>query len=149
MQENSKIGVGFGVMLLRGNEILLGLRHTDPTKADSELHGEGTWTMPGGKLHFGESFEVGAQREMLEETSIHIETNDLEVISLSNDMVPDAHFVTVGMLCRMFQGEAKVVEPNEITEWKWFDLNKLPKNIFFPSARVLANYTDKRFYTPE
>lgn len=24
--------------------------------ADSELHGEGTWTMPGGKLDFGESF---------------------------------------------------------------------------------------------
>lgn len=149
MQENSKIGAGFGVMLLRGNEILLGLRHTDPTKADSELHGEGTWTMPGGKLHFGESFEVGAQREMLEETGIYIETKDLEVISLSNDMVSDAHFITVGMRCKKFQGEPKVMEPDEITEWQWFDLDTLPENIFFPSARVLKNYTNKRFYTPE
>ena len=41
-----KIGVGFGVLLLRHNQILLGKRHYDPKKADSELHGEGTWTMP-------------------------------------------------------------------------------------------------------
>lgn len=149
MQENTNIGAGFGVMLLHENKILLGLRHTDPKKADSELHGEGTWTMPGGKLHFGESFEVGAQREMFEETGMRIDTKDLEVISLSNDMVSDAHFITVGMLCKKFQGEPKVMEPDEITEWQWFDLNTLPKNIFFPSARVLKNYTSKRFYTPK
>ena len=47
---NKKPGVGFGVMILKQGRILLGKRHSDPDKADSELHGEGTWTMPGGKL---------------------------------------------------------------------------------------------------
>jgi len=47
---NQKPGVGFGVMILKQGRILLGKRHSDPDKADSELHGEGTWTMPGGKL---------------------------------------------------------------------------------------------------
>jgi len=63
-----KIGVGFGVMILRDGKVLLGQRHFDAAKADSELHGEGTWTMPGGKMHFGESFEETCARETLEET---------------------------------------------------------------------------------
>ena len=39
-----------GIMVMDKNErILLGLRNDDVVKASSELHGEGTWTMPGGK----------------------------------------------------------------------------------------------------
>lgn len=78
--ENTKVGVGFGILIIKENKFLLGKRHEDPDKADSELHGEGTWTMPGGKLRFGESFEEGAAREVLEETGIKVRS--LEVISL-------------------------------------------------------------------
>ena len=70
--ENKKVGVGFGVMMMRGEKILLGRRHADPNKADSELHGEGSWTMPGGKLEFGESFEDGARREVREEAGMDL-----------------------------------------------------------------------------
>lgn len=113
---DKKVGVGFGVMVLRDNKILLGKRHEDPEKADSELHGQGTWTMPGGKLEFGEAFENGAEREVLEETGIRINKQNLRLISLSNDIVSDAHFVTFGFLCTDFNGESKVMEPDEITE---------------------------------
>jgi 8-oxo-dGTP pyrophosphatase MutT (NUDIX family) len=44
-------------MILKDGKVLLGQRHTDAVLASSELHGEGTRTMPGGKMHFGESFE--------------------------------------------------------------------------------------------
>lgn len=145
MTENNKVGVGFGVMLLKNGQVLLGRRHQDPAKADSELHGEGSWTMPGGKLHFGESFEVGAARELLEETGI--KGKKFQVISLANDMVPDAHFVTIGLICEEWEGEAQVLEPDEITEWQWFDLNNLPKPVFSPSQEVLDNYFNKRFYS--
>ncbi len=144
MAENNKVGVGFGVMLLKNNQVLLGRRHQDPAKADSELHGEGTWTMPGGKLHFGESFEAGAARELMEETGIA--GQKFRVISLANDMVPDAHFVTVGLICEDWAGEARVMEPDEITEWQWFALDSLPKPIFPPSQEVLDNYSQGRFY---
>lgn len=50
MNQNKKVGVGFGVMILKDGEILLGKRHKDPEKADSALHGEGTWTMPEERL---------------------------------------------------------------------------------------------------
>lgn len=62
MEEKKKVGVGFGVMMLKDGKVLLGKRHEDPEKASSLLNGAGTWTMPGGKLHFGETFEEGAKR---------------------------------------------------------------------------------------
>lgn len=146
MEDKPKIGVGFGVMIIKDNKILLGKRHDDPEKASSLLKGAGTWTMPGGKLHFGESFEEGAIREVLEETGMRVDKNNLKIISLTNDIVEDAHFVTIGLLCKEFYGEAKVMEPDEIIEWGWFELNKLPKPIFFPSEKVLKNYFSKEIY---
>ena len=139
-----KIGVGFGVMLLHDGNILLGRRHDDPAKADSELHGEGTWTMPGGKLDYGESFEDGARREVLEETSIQLHT--VQIISVNNDKNEHAHFVTIGMFSDDFSGKAQIMESDEIVEWRWFNLDALPEKIYFPSAKVLRNYKKKKFY---
>jgi len=143
-EEIKKPGVGFGVMILKDNKLLLGKRHPDPEKASSLLHGEGTWTMPGGKLHFGESFEQGAIREVNEETGLDVISS--KVISISNDIVSDAHFVTIGLLCSEFKGQPRVMEPDEITEWQWFPINQLPEPIFPPSEKVLKNYLEKRFY---
>ena len=142
--EDKKIGVGVGVMMLRGGKILLGKRHEDSEKADSELKGEGTWTMPCGKLHFQESFEDGAKREVIEETGIKLK--DVKVICVNNDKISSAHFITICLFSENFHGEPRVMEPDEITEWKWFYLDNLPKKIFFPSAKVLENYKQKKFY---
>ncbi len=146
--EKKKVGVGIGVLLLRDGKVLFGKRHSDPEKADSELHGEGTWTIPGGKLEFGESFEDGAYRETYEEVGIKINKEKLKCVSVSNDVVPDAHFVTIGFLCEDFDGQVEVKEPDEITEWEWFPLGNLPSPLFFPSARIIENYRKRLFYVP-
>jgi len=135
------------VMILKEGKVLLGHRHENPEKASSLLHGEGTWTMPGGKLHFQEKLKEGAVREVFEETGIKVK--GLEAISISNDIVQDAHFVTIGFLCKDFEGEAKVMEPDEITEWKWFDLNNLPSPLYFPSEKIIKNYLAKKIYQNE
>ena len=139
--KTKRVGIGFGVMLLSNGKVLLGKRHADPLKADSELHGEGTWTLPGGKLEFQESFEDGAEREVFEETGIAIHKNKLKLISVSNDRVSDAHFITLGFICEEFKGAPQVKEPDEITEWQWFSLDNLPSPMFFPSKEVLKNYS--------
>lgn len=139
-----KIGVGFGVMIIKENKILLGLRNDDKEKADSELHGEGTWTMPGGKLEYGESFEDGAKREVMEETGIIL--NESEVICVNNDNNEFAHFITIGLLAKDFEGEPQTMEPDEIVRWEWFDLDNLPSPLYFPSKKVLENYKKKQFY---
>jgi 8-oxo-dGTP diphosphatase len=142
-QSNKKPGVGVGIMIFRNDKVLLGKRHDDPEKASSLLHGEGTWTMPGGKLDFGETFEEAAYREVFEETGIKINKERLRIISVTNDIVEDAHFITIGFLCQDFKGEAEILEPEEIIEWKWFRLDNLPSPIFFPSKKILDNYLAK------
>jgi ADP-ribose pyrophosphatase YjhB (NUDIX family) len=143
---DKKIGVGLGIMVLKNGKILLGKRNNDPLKAKSDLKGEGTWTMPGGKLEFGEKLEDGASREVIEETGLKVTKENLRLISLSNDVIADRHYITVGFLCEEFEGEPRAMEPEVITEWKWFDLNNLPKPIFFPSERILKNYFEKKIY---
>ncbi|OGK19742.1 hypothetical protein A3D80_03275 [Candidatus Roizmanbacteria bacterium RIFCSPHIGHO2_02_FULL_40_13b] len=140
-----KIGVGTGVLILNKGKVLLGKRNQDPKKTSSLLHGDGTWTMPGGKLDFGESFEEGAKRETLEETGLIL--NEIEIVCVNNDIVDTAHFVTIGVLCRDdFEGQPRVMEPEKITDWQWFDLKNLPAPLYFPSQRVLDNYLKQKFY---
>lgn len=99
--------------------------------------------MPGGKLDFGEGFKECAFREVLEETNIKINKEKLKLISVTNDMVEDAHFVTIGFLCQDFKGEPKVMEPDEITQWQWFKLSNLPKPLFSPTKKILKNFLTK------
>ncbi len=142
---NQVVGVGTGVMLMRNGKVLLGFRDPDYRKAGSELHGEGTWTMPGGKLHFGETLEQCARLEVLEETGIELGT--MIVARVGDDIVHDAHYVTIGFLCTDFKGEAKVMEPEKITEWQWFEPTELPSPMYFPSERFIDNFLTKRIYS--
>ncbi|MFP4116425.1 MAG: nucleotide triphosphate diphosphatase NUDT15 [Candidatus Aenigmatarchaeota archaeon] len=135
--ESEKIGVGVGVFLEKDGKVLLGRRHKDPEKADSELSGEGTWTLPGGGMKYKERPEETARREVKEETSIEVKEKDLKKVSVTDDRNGDVHFITIGFYCDEFEGEAKVMEPEEIVEWNWFELNDLPKPVFRPSEKLI------------
>jgi len=144
--KKKQVKVGVGIVILQKGKILLGLRHKDPEKADSELHGEGTWSLPGGRIEFGESFENVCAREVYEECGIKLNKDKVKLISIANDRVTDAHYVTIGFLAKNFGGKAIVKEPDEIVDWKWFDVNKLPKNIYFPSKKLFENYLARKIY---
>jgi 8-oxo-dGTP diphosphatase len=131
-------------MIVSDGKMLLGKRHSNPEKADSFLHGEGTWTFPGGKLDFHEMLHEGAKREVFEETGLDV--GGLELLSVTNDMVHDNHFITIGFLCRRFRGIPNVKEPDEITEWKWFPVREPPEKMFFPTRKMWESYTTKRIY---
>jgi len=97
-----------------------------------------------GHIDEGEDPETALKREVKEETGI--EVKDLKIISITQEMVEDAHFITIGFLCGGFEGEAQVMEPDEITEWKWFGLDELPKNMYKPSRKVIENYLAGKIY---
>ena len=139
-----KMGVGVGVVLLKDGKILLGKRNQDPKKAGSVFNSSGTWTLPGGKMEFGESFEETAKREVMEETGI--EVKNLKLISVTNDMSNAAHFVTIGFLSTEFEGSPIAREIEEITEWKWFGMNGLPSPMYDISVKILKNYSEGKVY---
>ncbi|MFH1978246.1 MAG: NUDIX domain-containing protein [Candidatus Aenigmatarchaeota archaeon] len=138
MDYSGRPGVGVCVLIYKEGKILLGKRHDDPVKADSELQGAGKWTVPGGKLDFGEDIIEGAKREAKEECDIDV--HDTELVSLTNDIKGERHFITVGFLAKEFSGEPKTMEPDEITEWRWFPVDQLPQPIFFPAEKAIKNF---------
>lgn len=139
------IGAGCGVIILNDrNQILMGRRNENELTADSEMHEEGTWTLPGGNIEYGENFYEAGIREAKEETNLDI--CDLEIICVQTDLNEYAHYVSVGMIAKKYSGEIKIMEPDEITTWKWFDLDKLPKKIFSASKKTIDCYLQKKFY---
>lgn len=143
--EVKHIRAGCGIMVFNNEgKLLLGLRNDDASKADSELHEEGTWTMPGGNIEYGETFEEAGIREAKEETGLDIK--DLEVICVQTDKNEFAHYVSVGMIAHSYEGNPKAMEPDEIIKWDWFSLDCLPENIFSPSKKTIDCYLNKKFY---
>ncbi len=137
---------GMGLMLLENNKVLLGLRNSNKEKADSDLNGEGTWTFPGGKYDFQDGLLEGAKRELKEETNLDL--IEAKIISISNERVETAHYVTLGWQVTKWTGELKALEPDEIIKWEWFDLNNLPKNLFAPTKKLITNFKENRFVDP-
>lgn len=61
--------VGVGVMVLKGNSILLVKRSMQPNR--------GKWSLPAGYLDYGEDPQVTAEREVQEETGLRVSVTDL------------------------------------------------------------------------
>ena len=96
-------GVGVGIIILNEiKQVLLILRNSDAALADSALHLEGTWTLPAGKVKINETIFESAKRKVVEEVGLKID--DLDVISVADDLNEYAHFVTIGVLARMWSG---------------------------------------------
>ena len=133
-----KPGVGVGVMVLNDNKVLLGLRNPDKIKASSELNGAGTWTMPGGKVEYMEKLVDAAKRELEEETGL--KAKKIDFLCISDDMTDTAHYVTAVFKVNDYSGIVKTMEPETILEWRWFDLNDLPKNMYKPSLICIEKY---------
>lgn len=139
------IGAGCGVMIFNNkNQLLLGLKNTNRDLADSELHEEGTWCMPGGMIEYGETFEEAGRREAKEETGLDID--NLEVFCVQTDKNEHAHFISVGMIAKNVTGEPYPAEPDVLIRWEWFDLDKLPNNIFSASKKTIDCFLNHKFY---
>ena len=134
--------LGVGIMVLKDNKVLLGLRKTN--NKSSEIDGYNTWSMPGGKVDYMEKLIDTAKRELEEETTLI--AKDIKLISVSDDIQDQAHYVTIGFLVTSFIGEPKVTEPDKNIDWQWFDLDNLPNNLYEPSKNIIHNYSNDLIY---
>ena len=106
----------------------------------------GTWTNGGGKLEFGESPETALLREIKEEYGCDgVIERTLPPQSFFQTL-PDGtgkHWITLPYIVRVSRDEAKLNEPESMTEIGWFRLNDVPEPLHTATARelrVLAKY---------
>ena len=115
-----------GVVVCRGDRVLLVLRGQEPSR--------GKWSIPGGVVEVGETVRDAARREVIEECGLEIEVRD--VIDVIDSIVHDEkgkvryHYTLIDLLATYVRGElmvgsdiddARWVTEDELTE---FDLTK-------------------------
>ncbi len=124
--------VGIGVIVIKEGKVLVGKRQ--------EEYGRGSWSFPGGKLEFGETFEECARRETREEAGL--EVGDIYFVSAINDFMSDnsKHYVTLYMRANYLSGEPHPVD-GEFEEWRWVDWDSIPEPRFIP----LENFLKSRY----
>ncbi|MBE6154997.1 MAG: NUDIX hydrolase [Firmicutes bacterium] len=145
-----KLGIGVGIILLNENqEVLLLLRNDDALLADSDMRLEGTYTLPSGKVKYGETFEEAAVRKTKDESNIDIDIKDLQVVSLSNDINEYAHYATIGLIATKYTGEFKLKNSGEFSGYGWFKLDELPSNLCVPSIKIINNYFNNVIYSDD
>ncbi len=87
-----------GVVCFRGRDVLLIQRGKAPRL--------GQWSIPGGRMEFGETAQAAALRELEEETSVVAEILGLVDVVDSIDIETDWHGVLVDYAARWVSGEA-------------------------------------------
>jgi 8-oxo-dGTP diphosphatase len=98
----------------------------------------GLWGFPGGKIEFGETVHAAAIRELLEETGVHAEAQD--VITTLDILVPDPsgatrqHYILIAVRCRWISGEP--VAGDDALEAGWFPVIDLEHDRIAMSADV-------------
>jgi 8-oxo-dGTP diphosphatase len=84
-----------GVVCLRGDEVLLIKRGKPPR--------EGQWSIPGGRMEWGETVSDAALRELREETGVEAEL--LGLIEVLDHMSEHGHAVLIDFAARWVSGE--------------------------------------------
>jgi len=133
--------VGVGVLVRRGDSVLIVKRRNDP--------GRGLWSIPGGVLELGETLEDAAKREAKEETGVDIAVDSL--LDVYNLIKKDEagriryHYVLVNYLAHYIKGKLK--RNAESSEIRWVKVNELnryhtTKTLERLLKKLVKNWTD-------
>ncbi len=125
--------VGVGIIIVnKNNEILIGKRLGNYVPK---------YSIPGGLLELGETFEEAAIREIKEETGLTIKNP--EVITVTNNLETyqetGKHTISIILVAKHIRGEPKVIEPAKCEKWFWCDPKHLPEP-HFDASRLGVTY---------
>jgi 8-oxo-dGTP diphosphatase len=129
--QHPQVRVGIAVFVIKDGTFLMLQRKGS--------HGEGTWSLPGGHLEYGESFEDTARREVKEETNLNI--MNVRIGGITNDIFSNEnkHYVTVWMMSEWESGIEQNMEPQKCTAQAWRTFDTLPEPLFLTWNQLLKS----------
>lgn len=147
--EAPKVRVGVGAFILEASsqQSLENPRFLIGKRINS--HGAGTWATPGGHLEFGETPEICAAREVLEETGLKV--TNFRFLTATNDLMPadNKHYITLFVVCvrENDREEPRVLEPHKCEAWEWASWEDLLRWVK-QEAEAQSGVVEKKLFTP-
>jgi len=133
-------GVGIGVIIVNKDGNILFIKR----KGDHAPY----FSIPGGRLEAGETFEQCAIREIEEEIGITIK--DPKVIAVTNNLKTykneGVHYISIILVAEDFSGEPRIMEPEKHEKWVWASPKNIPMPHFDASERGVECYVNGLFY---
>jgi 8-oxo-dGTP diphosphatase len=109
------------------------------------------YSIPGGHLETGETFEECAIREVKEEHGITIKLP--KVIAVANNLETyrneGLHYISIILLAGSFSGKPMINEPDKCEEILWVDPTDLPQPHFDASSLGVKCFLENKFYVDE
>lgn len=105
---------------------------------------EGTWTLPSGKVKFGETIEEAGIRKTKQESNLDV--SKIKVICVQNDVNKYAQYATFGLIAEEYSGDIKLPKTEELIKYEWFAINDMPENTCIPTKKIIEKYLNKKFY---
>ena len=127
--EAARPALGVGVIVVRGGDVLFGLRRGS--------HGAGSWSFPGGHVDGDESVEGCALRELEEETGL--QAVDPRRVGETEDVFREGlRYRTLFVRVDWSGGEPHLREPEACERWCWCAWDDAPEPLFLPVASLRA-----------
>lgn len=105
-----------GSFIIKGNKVLL------IKWGDTKGSWSGKWTVPGGKVEFGERVLDAVVREAKEETGLNVEP--VKLICVDEAIVGDEkHYIFLNYLCKVTGGKLKA--GSDAVDARWFSKKEL------------------------
>lgn len=125
--------VGIGIIVIRGDQVLLCRRGKPPNV--------GSWTLPGGAQDVGETCEAAARRELAEETGLTVGplhfTAYVDTIRRDEDGRVRFHYTILDFAALWEAGEP--IAGSDVSEVTWAALDDLgPYDLWSEAHRVIA-----------
>ena len=120
----NKPQVGVGLIINQNGKIILGRRHNKPMP--------GSWQLPGGWIHFGETPEQAVQRQLNEFQELVVEKS--RFITYTNNVFDKyTHSLSLYFMLNCANGgQQQLNTRDQNTDWLWADWNNLPHPLFLP-----------------
>lgn len=124
-----------GVVCLRGREVLLIRRGTPPRL--------GEWSIPGGRIEYGERAADAALRELMEETGVQAELAGLlDVIDGLFPGDPPRHYVLIDYAARWIAGEPRAGD--DAADAAFHPLEAVDELVSWPETRRIIRLAAER-----
>ena len=137
MIERPKVGIGVLIVNSEG-KVLIGRRQGSHAQY---------YSIPGGHLELGETFEEAAAKEIKEETGLEI--IEPKVFCVTNNLrtyrEEGKHYISICLLVTKYNGVPVNLEPEKCLGWIWSDPHNLPQPHFDASENAIRCYLENSF----